>query len=373
MKPKVSIVRCSDYNTDRVYEAVKSSIDLLGGMQSFVKPGTKVLVKPNLLMAKEPESGIITHPEVVRAVIRMLKEMGCGVYLGDGPSVWGSQIENIDHVYEVSGAKRIAEEEGVRLVKFDNKRWRSNKFPLTTYLDECDYFINIPKLKTHEFTLLTGAIKNLFGLVWWTHKVELHKKHFKAEDFSRMLADLYSEAKPSLTVVDAVTVLEGDGPATSGKLRNLNLILAGADGVALDSVIALIMGIKPQDVLSTKEAAMRGLGISDINGIEVVGESLDSVTGRPFLLPVASFTRKLPRPVVNIAKRFIKYYPHPLHKICIRCSACIKSCPQKVISMKKGRISINYRGCISCFCCQEICPVAAMEVRRSFVARLAGL
>jgi len=373
MKPKISIVKCKDYDTQKVYDAVKSSIKLLGGIQSFVKPGTKVLVKPNLLMAAQPESGIVTHPEMVRAVIKILKEINCSVYLGDGPSVWGSQIENIDHVYEASGTKRIAEEEGVRLVKFDNKRWRHNKFPLTTYLDECDYFINIPKLKTHEFTLLTAAIKNLFGLVWWTHKVELHKKHFEVEHFARMLADLYSEAKPSLTVVDAVTVLEGDGPATSGKRRNLNLVLAGSDCVALDSVMAVIMGIKPHDVLSTKEAAMRGLGISDLNGIEIVGEDLNSVIGRPFLLPVALFTRKLPKPLVNIAKKFIKYYPHPLHKVCIKCGACIKTCPKKVISMKRGRIAIDYRGCISCFCCQEICPVAALEIRRSFVARLAGL
>lgn len=373
MKSKISITRCAGYGSREVYDSVKKSVDLLGGIRSFVKPGAKVLVKPNLLMAKEPESGIVTHPEVTRAVIRLLKETGCSVYLGDGPSVWGSQVENIDRVYEVSGTRRIAEEEGVRLVKFDNKRWRQDKFPLTTYLDECDYFINIPKFKTHEFTLLTGAIKNLFGLVWWTHKVELHKKHYEAEHFSRMLADLYSEAKPTLTVVDAVTVLEGDGPATSGRRRNLNLILAGEDGVALDSVMAVIMGVKPHDVLSTKEAAMRGLGISDIREIEIAGEALNSIIGRPFLLPVASFTRKLPGPIVNIAKKFVKYYPYPLHKVCIRCGACIKSCPKKVISMKKGIISIDYRGCISCFCCQEACPVAAMEIRRSFAARLAGL
>ena len=287
MSSRVSIAKCTSYDSGLVFEAAKKAIDLIGGISSFIKPGSRVLVKPNLLMAKEPEFGVDTHPEVVRAVIKVLKGINCRVFVGDGPSVWGSQIENVERVYDTSGITRICREEGVELVKFEKRRMR-NKFPLTTWLDDCDHFVNLPKFKTHNLTLLTGAIKNLFGLIPGTFKTELHKNYFHIVDFSKILVDIYQEAKPSLTLIDGILAMEGDGPATGGKLRNLNLLLAGSDCVALDSVMALIMGIKPLDVLSTKEAATRGLGEADINSIIILGEKLEAVAGEPFVLPTNS-------------------------------------------------------------------------------------
>jgi len=372
MNTKVSIVRCDSYTSSLVFEAVKKSIDMLAGIDAFVKPGTRVLVKPNLLMAKEPEFGITTHPEVVRAVIKLLKEINCKIFLGDGPSVWGAQSENVDEVYERTGIKRISEEEGVELVRFDKKRWRE-KFPLTTWLDNCDYFISVPKFKTHELTTLTGAIKNLFGLVSDTYKTELHRKYFNASDFSNILVDVYEEAQPALTVIDGIIAMEGDGPATSGKLYEAGLILSGSDCVALDSILALIMGLQPSDVLTTKEAAGRGLGIADIKSIQVLGEPLENVMEKHFELPQASLRRRLPRPITDIVRQLIRFYPKIEHAKCIRCGLCIKACPKKVMSMKNNRINIDYSGCISCFCCQEICPASAIKVKKSLFAKLIGL
>jgi uncharacterized protein (DUF362 family)/Pyruvate/2-oxoacid:ferredoxin oxidoreductase delta subunit len=372
MNARVSIVRCESYEPSLVQEKVKEAIGFIGGITNFIRPGSRVLVKPNLLMAKGPESGIDTHPEVVRAVIKLLKEINCEILLGDGPSVWGNQIENVDEVYQRSGVKRICEEEGVDLVKFDKRRWRG-KFPMTTWLDNCGHLVNLPKFKTHDLTLLTGAIKNLFGLIPGTYKTELHKNYFYAHDFAKMLVDIYQEVKPSLTVVDGIVAMAGDGPATSGKLRNLNLLLAGVDCVALDSVAALIMGIRPFDVLSTKEAAERGLGVADINSIEILGEKLENAIGEPFLLPSTSITKKLPRPVIELAKALIKYYPCVERDNCIRCAACVQACPTKAISMEDKGIVFNYRKCISCFCCQEACPAAAIKVKKSVLAKLIGL
>ena len=228
MKSQVSIIKCEGYESKLVEEKIRMAVGLIGGISAFVKPKAKVLVKPNLLMAKEPEYGITTHPEVVRAVVKLLKEIGCSVFVGDGPSVWGNQIENIDEVYERTGMSRVCREEGVELVKFDKRRWRG-KFPLSTWLDECDYLVSIPKFKTHEFTLITGAIKNNFGLVSGTYKTELHKKYFERENFAKTVVDVYQEVKPTLTVIDGILAMEGDGPASGGKLRNLNLLLAGND------------------------------------------------------------------------------------------------------------------------------------------------
>jgi uncharacterized protein (DUF362 family)/NAD-dependent dihydropyrimidine dehydrogenase PreA subunit len=373
MNSQVSIIKCRDYNPELVLGSVKRAIDLLGGITDFVKPRSKVLVKPNLLMAKGPESGIVTHPEVLRAVIIVLKEINCKILVGDGPSVWGNQIEDVTDVYRLSGVSKICEEEGVELVRFDKRRMRK-KFPLTTYLDECDHLVSIPKFKTHEFTLLSGAIKNLFGLVSGTFKTELHKNYFDLRDFSRILVDILEEVRPSLTIVDGIVALEGDGPATSGKVRELGLILAGRDCVAIDVVMAKIMNIKPFDVLSTKDAAARGLGAGDINFIEILGEKLSDVIEELFLLPSSSTIRKkVPKPIIALVKKFVRYYPEAVPSKCIRCAACIKICPNKCITMKKNGVYFDYKECIACFCCQEVCPEAAIRVKKSFLAKIIGL
>lgn len=372
MNTRVSILRCNGYEPSLVSEKVKQAIDLLGGISSFIKPQSRVLVKPNLLMAKEPLCGIDTHPEVVRAVIKVLKEINCKIFIGDGPSVWGNQAENIDAVYERSGIKAICEEEAVELVKFENKRWRE-KFPLTTWLDNCDCLVNVPKFKTHDLMVLTGAIKNLFGLVWGIHKTELHKKYFNLNDFAGILVDIYQEVKPALTVIDGIVAMEADGPATSGKLRQENLLLAGSDCLAIDSILALIMGLKPHDILTNQEASRRGLGTSDIQSITILGEKLADVIGEPFILPATSFKKNLPPFIVNTAKRLIKYHPRVERDNCIRCAACIQACPAKVIKMSKRGIVFDYSGCISCFCCQEACPASAIKIKKSLFARLIGL
>ncbi len=373
MNPQVSIVRCKDYQPDLVEAGVRQAVGSLGGIAKFIKPNSKVLVKPNLLMAIEPEKGIDTHPEIVRSVIKLLKEINCEIFVGDGPSVWGNQAENVDDVYQRSGIRPVCQQEGVSLVKFEHKRWRKN-FPLTTWLDNCDYLVSLPKFKTHDLTLLTGAVKNLFGLVWGTHKTELHKKYFQPEEFNRILVDIYQEAKPALTIVDGITAMEGDGPATSGKLRDLGLIFAGVDCVAIDSVLAKIMGVRPEDVASIKEAVSRGIGCADINAIEFPAEKLaDVLPARPFVLPQTSLKKKIPLLAAGILKKLIKYYPVTLRENCIKCGACVEACPNKVISMRKRGVVFNYANCISCFCCQEACPAAAIKVGKSLFAKIIGL
>ena len=372
MSSDVSLVKCADYLPANVTCAVNKAVDLLGGLRKFIKPKSRVLVKPNLLMISHPEAGICTHPEVVRAVIKLLKGIDCEVIVGDGPSVWMEQIQNLDKIFEVSGMRKVCDEEGARLVDFNKRRMRE-KFPLTTWLDECDHLVSVPKFKTHGLTLLTGAVKNLFGLVSGTYKLELHKRYFDSDDFAGILTDILKEAKPSLTIIDGITAMEGDGPGTSGKLRDENLIAAGADCVALDSVLALIMGVKPLDVPTTRLAARNGLGQADINKINILGEKVDDVSGRPFLLPAASMTRRIPRPLINIAKGLLRHYPIVLHEVCTRCATCLKTCPAKAISFKDERIVFDYRKCISCFCCQEICPASAIRVKKSLLAKFMGL
>jgi len=372
MNSSVAIARCDNYDPAQVSAAVKRAVDLTGGIGAFVRPGSKVLVKPNLLMAQPPEAGITTHPEVVRAVVRLLKELGCKIFIGDGPSVWGSKPENVDDVYDKSGIRTLAREEGINLVKFSRHRWRE-KFPLSCWLDDCDYLVSIPKFKTHCFTILTGAIKNLYGLVSGPSKTELHKQYITPVGFAGILADIYAVVRPALTIVDGIMAMEGDGPGTGGKLRNSGVLIAGNDCVAIDSILALIMGLKPDDILSTKEASGRDLGVSDIASIRIHGEKLADVTGKHFMLPTGSVARIIPQVILGIFKRFIRSHPKINYNNCADCRICIEVCPQDIIKVKAGRPVIDYSGCVHCFCCQESCPNAAIKIKKSFLAKLIGL
>lgn len=373
MNPKVSVIKCKTYEPPLVEEATRKAISLLGGISVFIKPGSVVLVKPNLLIAKEPEAGITTHPEVVRAVIRILKDIGCRIFVGDSPSAWGNREQDVDEVHQRTGMKKICQEENVILVKFNKRRWHG-KFPLTTWLDNCDYIVNVPKFKTHNLTVLTGAIKNLFGLVPGTFKAELHKNHFKTDDFSRILVDIYQKAKPALTVVDGIVAMEGDGPGTAGKLRQQGLILAGTDCLAIDTVLAVIMGISPLDVPTTKEAASRHLGVSEIDSISIIGEQLKDLNPKPFLPPsAATLIKNLPRPVVELLKKLIKIRPYIEGENCIKCYFCARTCPTKAIKTENERMAFTYAKCIACFCCQEVCPNSAIKTKKSLLAKMLGL
>lgn len=370
--PRVSIVKCPDYDSARVDQALRKAIDFLGGIGSFVKPGDKVLVKPNLLMAALPEAGITTHPQVIRAVIRLLKEANARIFVGDEPSTWNHHLENVDYVYEKSGILAVCRQEGVDLVKFEKKNWKG-KFPLYAWAAEADVIVNVPKFKTHQLTTLTAAVKNLYGFVAGTYKAEIHKNYFKPEDFSRAVVDIYELVRPCLTIVDGIVAMQGDGPATAGKLRNMGLVVCGTDCLAVDSVLATIMGLEPDSIYYIKEAVKRGLGTSNTGAMQIFGEPLEAVTVDDFILPTSSVTNKIPVFMVSLLRKLIKLRPRILPHACTRCGSCVKICPKKVITMSKGKVHIDYSGCISCFCCQEACPSAAIKVQKSFLAKVVGL
>ncbi|OGX52347.1 MAG: hypothetical protein A3G37_02785 [Omnitrophica WOR_2 bacterium RIFCSPLOWO2_12_FULL_46_30] len=383
MKSQVSIVRCSTYSQGELFLKVRQAVELIGGMKKFIKAGSRVLLKPNLLMAIEPEAAITTHPEFVRSVIRLLKEINCKICIGDGPSVFGGYIEDILKVYERTGIKQIADEEKIGLVTFEKRfmpacsAGRQAYFPLTTLVRECDYIVNLPKFKTHNFMLLTGAIKNLFGLIPGTFKLECHKNFFQQEKFAEVLLDIYQMVKPAISIVDGISGIEGNGPATSGIKRNFGLILAGADGLAIDVILAKLMDIPPEYVFTNKEAAKRNIGNVDESDIEIKGEKLSSCIIADFKLPDASFKQvlvnKFPGFIANILKKLITIQPKIDSDACRLCESCVKNCPQKTMSVQKGKLVIDYARCISCFCCQEACPYGAIATKKSFLARVLGI
>lgn len=366
---RVSLVKCGSYDAEQVQAAVKRSVDLLGGMENFVSPGERVLIKPNQLTDAAPDSGIVTHPEVVRAVIRLIKPITSRIYCGDGPSVWG-EIKDVECVYEATGLAQVCREEDVELVYFNRPKVK-NSYPLTDWLDKCDRVISVPKFKTHGLATLTAGIKNLFGLVVGMNKLKIHRDNLRPKQLSHALVDIFEIRPPDLTILDGIVAMEGEGPGSGGELKPLNIIVSCADALSLDIIAAKIMGIDPFAVESNLEAARRrGWGSKEVAEILVLGETISVCQPESFKLPKASAINRIPEWLVPVARMVLLRKIGVRQDRCIKCQLCLKSCPQGAIDFKKGRIAVNSKKCILCLCCHEVCPESAIEIKIGFLLKI---
>lgn len=374
-KPQVAIVKAGSYNDNHVYKDIKNAVDLLGGINRFVKKGNKVLLKPNLLSAKPPEAGITTHPAVIKAVAKLVMDAGAIPFIGDSP---GGRAINFEKVAGITGMKQAADELGIKLVEFKNSMELSatnggifKKLNVAKEAVDADVIINLPKLKTHVQMFLTLGVKNMFGCIIGLQKAQWHfKAGVDRKYFAAMLLELYSLLKPSLTIVDGIVAMEGDGPGSAGKLRNLGLVFAGTDAVALDTVICNALGIKEDDLPILVAAKEKGIGITEMEKIDVLGERLKDVSINDFIRPKMIDVMFGP----NLLKKFlmnnITSKPIEDRKMCTLCSKCIEACPTDIISIQNKRLEFNYDKCIRCFCCLEVCPEGAMQVKQGALLKL---
>ena len=367
----VSIVKCADYDRDRVQGAVRRAVDLLGGMGAFVKPGSRVLIKPNLLKAAQPSEAVITHPEVLRAVIRLVREAGAEALVGDSPG-----FGELRSVCEKSGVMDVIEEEGAALAEMSEavqvkNSGRFHWFEIARAVREADAVINVPKLKTHGMMTVTGAVKNLFGCVPGRRKVQWHfSAGVNRDAFARMLVELSALVRPRLTIMDAVVGMEGNGPG-SGDPREIGLVLAGRDPVAIDVVSGTLIGADPALLYIIRAAAEAGIGETRLDRIGIHGERLAEVFVKGFRLPPQEHPEwRLPEWARRFLKDALTTRPVIDHAQCIRCGVCQGHCPQGAIGERGKRIGIRYRDCIRCFCCQEFCPRGAITVGRGWALRM---
>jgi len=373
-KEKVSLVMCRDYGSDRIMASVRHSVDLLGGMHLFVKPGERVLIKPNLLKGNPPEDAVTTHPEVVRAAIRLVREAGGEPVVGDSPG-----IGDLRRVAERAGIIAVLEQEGVALAEFDEVVpvkgvGRFQRIVLARAAMESDAIINLPKLKTHGMTTLTGAVKNLFGCVPGKRKVQWHfNTGVDHASFALLLVELARVLKPRLTIMDAVVGMEGNGPG-SGDPRAIGATLAGCDPVAVDAVSAVLVGVQPDTLPVLKAAHAAGAGETGMENIDVLGAELSAAIVRDFRLPPREHPTewKLPEWMRRRLKDALTTRPVIDHAACVSCGICRNDCPQQAITGSEGGYMIDYRNCIRCFCCQEFCPQGAITVGRGWMLKMLG-
>ncbi|MBE0477720.1 DUF362 domain-containing protein [Candidatus Aerophobetes bacterium] len=377
---KVSIVKCDNYEQDEVDRAVRESVELAGGMRGIVNPGDKVILKVNVLNADVPEKAVTTHPAIAKAVIRLVKKAGGIPFLGDAPGI-AYTYEDAREAWQATGLKKAAEEEGVEIVNFKQvkeiKTSVNKRVPvlhIAKDVMDADAVISLPKLKTHSFTLFTGAIKNLYGTIPGFRKKELHALAPKPEAFAELVVDILAAVKPKLAVMDAIVGMEGFGPA-AGSPRRIGLVMASKDMVAVDAVASYIIGYNPLDVEITRVAYERGFGEARIEKLDIRGEKLEEVKLEDFQLinNLNTFLKRVPSFILFLARvaapLFLKVEPQVNRENCVACGVCVKHCPTKAIKFASSIPKIQRKKCIKCFCCQEFCPEKAIIIKYNWLAK----
>jgi uncharacterized protein (DUF362 family)/NAD-dependent dihydropyrimidine dehydrogenase PreA subunit len=344
---------------DNVSRAVERAFELF----PLDLSGKKVLIKPNVLRASEAKEGIVTNPKVLEAVLEKVLSMGPStVIVGDNPGLFNYGAN--EEAFKKTGLMEAA---GTYYMNIGNDSRKVDFNPdfmpavsVSSAVLDAGVIISLPRFKTHGLTVMTGAIKNSYGILPGGQKAMLHKIAGSHERFHEMIVDVFRLRVPDLFIMDAVTGMEGNGPA-SPDLRDVGLVLASDNGVALDAVVAAMMGLDPARLRFLQKAKEAGLGDYDLGAIDIIGKltvipnfKLPPLGGEAILNNegMQSFIHKrsLMRPLAD-------------PDLCTGCGTCVDQCPVSALSMSDGIPVVDPDICIACYCCQEICPEKAITLR----------
>jgi len=281
-KTRVSIVRTREHpGGEEIDAAVRQAVSLAGGLQDVVRSGDTVVIKPNLVVARPPDSGATTDPRVCRAIADMVRERGGRAVIAESSFV-GLDTEA---AIETAGYAQLRRD-GYEVMDLKNKAVERVTVPvphgkalkevlLPRIVVEADAVITVPKMKTHDQSGATLGVKNMKGILPDVWKRKFHRVY----GVFQSTADLLTVVKPSLSVVDGIVAMQGVGPAF-GEAVEMNLIIAGKDVVAVDAVTGAAMGFQVEEMGCVREAAHMGLGTADLAEIDVTGEPLAAVRRR---------------------------------------------------------------------------------------------
>ncbi len=370
---KVAVLHCNDYNKDDVYNSIKRGIDLLGGFDTFIKHDEKILLKPNMLRAHEPDKATTTHPVIFEAVIRLLQENNYSISYGDSPGFGSPQ-----NVAQVTGLDAIAQKYHVPLLDFENgeivsfpQGKQTKQFEIAKGVLQSDALISLPKMKSHQLTRITGAVKNQLGCVFGLNKAAFHIKFPNPVDFSRMLTDLNNLVKTRLYIMDGIVAMEGNGPA-SGNPKKMGVILISDDPVAMDAAFCKLIDLNPDFVPILRFGKESGLG--NYENIEYCGDSLDVLINRSFDVVRSPVKDETLFGFLSPLKNLLIRRPVIDTTICKKCGICVEACPVNGKALfQKTKTDFpyyNYKKCIRCYCCQEMCPHKAIKVKIPFFGKL---
>ena len=374
----VYIADCDTYSVDTLYGIFKDAFEALGFTRELIE-GKNVLLKPNLVLAKKPEFGATSHPLFVEACAKLICDMGASsVTLADSPGgpFVAANILNVYRACEMNGINcdklKLNDDFTWETVRINGEKLKN--FHVISAVYKADVMVDLCKLKTHSLTGLSGATKNLFGIIPGIEKFEMHSTFPEIADFSQMLVDLASyvlENKTFIAICDAIISMEGNGP-THGTPKKTDTVLISRSPYALDIVGEHLMK-NDGNVKMLNCASERGFVPRNKSEIKLLGKG--EVTQYDFVQPdTTGFLGNLSGFMGGKFAKLFEPKPAINKNKCIGCGKCAESCPRHTITIdKKGKkkLAVIHRGdCIRCYCCQELCPIGAVDVQQNFIIKL---
>ena len=366
----VSVRRCEDYDVSKIEKIFREQIFELGiDLSAFA--GKRIAVKPNLVVASKPDTAACTNPAVIEAVSRIAVSCGAHVTIAESPGgpftlslmKHNYKMNKVDEVAKNSGAV-FNTDMGFRTMSAPNAK-NSKNFNVINAIADADVIFNVCKLKTHTLTGMTNAVKNLFGVIPGTQKVEMHARFSNQQKFGDVLIDLCDmlcSSKRIISFCDAVVGMEGNGPS-GGSPRKVGCLLVSENPYALDLAASEII-YHDGEVPMVEEAKRRGLCPKE-SEMCILGDDIDSFRVKDYLHSDAKRGK-----IFSLLPPFLQPRPEVISSKCVGCGRCAENCPANAISVRGGKAVIDRKGCIKCFCCQELCPIHAVDIKKNIIFKL---
>jgi uncharacterized protein (DUF362 family) len=351
------------------YAACAESVERAFSAFPLVISGKSVVVKVNAIRACDPDqSAIVTHPALLRAVIEKLETLGPKrIIVGD--SVGTESYGNSRHVFDTTGLAAAAGPHyrnlSLNLKMVDVERPFERRVAVLKDVLDADVYISLAKMKTHGMTMLSGAVKNNYGLLAGAQKSWYHYYSERPEVFAEILIEMYRLRPPDLVIMDGILAMEGYGPC-SPESRRVNKVLAAADAVALDTVMARMMGFRTDEVPYLRIAGERGIGETDLDSMEIEGDC-SPIQGfnRPVVIQESTYCYLSGVGGGKTSRAFFA------DRVCYRpvfraqncppgCVACVDACPAEALKPGIPPELLSER-CMLCSACREACAHDAVQ------------
>ncbi|MBS5724344.1 MAG: DUF362 domain-containing protein [Clostridiales bacterium] len=381
----VALDGCTEYNVESIAKILAKQLAAAGAGAEQLS-GKRIVIKPNLVMSKNPDYAATTHPAVIAGAARALRSLGATDLL-IAESSGGPYTETTMRLhYSGCGIKEVAGKENISLnFKTGASQMQfpagavCRSFHVIQPICDADIIVNICKLKTHSLTKMSCGVKNLYGVIPGTEKIEMHARFSRIESFSQMLCDLtqmLTEKKTLITICDGIWGMEGNGP-TGGTPRAYGVLMTSLSPFALDLLAEHLLGFAGT-VPTVQASIQRALCPADISDLTIIGADYEKHITSDVTPPDTSrrsILRDFPDLFGGRLVHFLEPRPKINQKICIGCGVCAASCPKKTILVKekngKKHLKIRDKNCIRCYCCQEMCPKNAVKIRKNLILRLA--
>lgn len=358
------ILRKATYNYDTLKPQIFEMLDFFCG--SLIKKNSRVVIKPNLLTPASPDRAVLTHPLIVKASVEYVLQKGAHPQISDSPGT-GS----FDMILRESGIR-----DALTGLHVDPKEFETSLFidigdpfkhiEIAEDALKADVLINLPKLKTHTQMLLTLGVKNLFGCIVGLRKPEWHfRTGVDREIFAKLLVKIYKAVNPTVTILDGILAMEGQGPGKGGIPREIGVLIGSNDAVSIDTFVCKIIGIDPDRLLTNKVAKEMGFFNEEIN---VKGDRILEI--KDFKLPQITPLVFGPKRLHRVMRKHLVQRPVCDDSVCELCEECLQHCPANAISHGRKKIHFNYDACIRCYCCIEICPYGALRAEETFPGKV---